>query len=171
MPLTRGARTTLMAFSGIFSTFIAYYFAAGEQLANPITLTITQETKQCRVGKPCSIKVMLINMSAEVVPVRIDVGELTTFMNYRMDVKRKDGKLVVQRDPLNPGDGAIIAPMFSEETIPFSPGQSTYEVFALGDAVKIKRPGTYLIKVQRDNKTHGPYWTTTSNTLAVTYTR
>lgn len=171
MPLAKSVYIASVVLSAASPFSLLQEFTPVEQSTHPILLVLTQESGRCKVGQPCLVKVTLTNISNEVVRVRIVVGELATFMNYGMDVKRKDGKPVAQRNPLNPGNGEIIAPMFSEYKVPFTPGQSTYESFQLGDVARIDRPGTYLIKVQRDNRGCGPFWTATSNTLAVTYTR
>ena len=153
-------------------TFSAgYCFALEAQPVSPIGLTLTQESKQCVIGESCLVRVTLLNVSKETVPVRLTSGEDSAYSDYQFEIKRKDGKPLVRRDPLNPGHGVIVSPMQSDLKIPVLPGQAPYCTFSVGDIAKINRPGTYLIKVQRDNKTYGPYWTATSNTLAVTYAR
>ncbi len=171
MPIIKSRRFTFLTYVLVSLLPELRSFAQTKAAQSPIAITINQETKQCRVGKPCTIRVALANVSKDPVRVSITRGEYAVFSDYKVHVMYMNGTPVTQRNPFEPGNGVIVDPYQNHRMVDFSPGETSSDSFLLGEAANIRKPGVYSVQLSRDNKLLGAPWTASSNVLSIRYTK
>jgi len=127
--------------------------SASVRAAPPVTpyLSIAAQPPVVQSGQDVRVDVNITNRSNETIPMAVAVGKGTAEFDYDIAVTRQDRRPVERteygRSLVGAGTHSV---RVSKQLINLKPGQSYSDYFMLNKVFDVSRPGTYLVRVERE---------------------